>query len=145
MRYGFISDAAYAAAILVLNNTGVPAQKRLQVILTRFTLLSEKWSLRKAIRIVSYLSKMEISGKFNGTGIAQSVYRTSYGLENRGVGVRIPIGARLLSSPHRRDRFWGPPRVPIRLILWAFTPGCEADHSPANSTEITRLHSVVLN
>jgi hypothetical protein len=38
-----------------------------------------------------------------GIGIA-----TSYGLENRGVRVRVPVGASIFSSPCRPVRFWGP-------------------------------------
>jgi hypothetical protein len=34
---------------------------------------------------------------------------TGYGLDNRGVGVRVPIGSRIFSSPRRSDRLWGPP------------------------------------
>jgi hypothetical protein len=29
---------------------------------------------------------------------------TSYGLEDEGVGVRVPVGPRILSSPNRSDR-----------------------------------------
>jgi hypothetical protein len=31
-----------------------------------------------------------------------------YGLEDRGVGVRVPVGARIICSPHHPDRFWEP-------------------------------------
>jgi hypothetical protein len=34
---------------------------------------------------------------------------TGYGLDDRGVGVRVPIGSRIFSSPRRPDRLWGPP------------------------------------
>jgi hypothetical protein len=33
---------------------------------------------------------------------------TCYGLDNRGVGVRVPVGSRIFSSPYRPDRLWGP-------------------------------------
>jgi hypothetical protein len=33
---------------------------------------------------------------------------TSYGLDDRGVGVRVPVGSRIFSSPRRPDRLWGP-------------------------------------
>jgi hypothetical protein len=33
---------------------------------------------------------------------------TSYGLDDRGVGVRVPVGARIFSSPQHPDRLWGP-------------------------------------
>jgi hypothetical protein len=34
---------------------------------------------------------------------------TGYGLDGRGVGVRVPVRARFFSSPVRPDRFWGQP------------------------------------
>jgi hypothetical protein len=42
----------------------------------------------------------------NAVGIA-----TSYGLDYRGVGVRVPVGSRIFSSPRRPDRLWGPPNL----------------------------------
>jgi hypothetical protein len=33
---------------------------------------------------------------------------TGYGLDNGGVGVRVPVGPRIFSSPRRPDGFWGP-------------------------------------
>jgi glutamine synthetase len=36
---------------------------------------------------------------------------TSYGLGDRGVGVRVPVGSRISSSPLRPDRLWGPPNL----------------------------------
>jgi hypothetical protein len=36
---------------------------------------------------------------------------TSYGLGIRGVGVRVPVGSRILSSQRRPDRLWGPPNL----------------------------------
>jgi hypothetical protein len=33
---------------------------------------------------------------------------TGYGLDCRGVGVRVPVGSRILSSPRRPDQVWGP-------------------------------------
>jgi hypothetical protein len=34
-----------------------------------------------------------------------------YGLDDRGVEVRAPIGSRIFISPCRRDRLWGPPNL----------------------------------
>jgi hypothetical protein len=31
----------------------------------------------------------------------------SYGLDYRGVGVGVPVGSRIFSSPRSPDRFWG--------------------------------------
>jgi hypothetical protein len=33
---------------------------------------------------------------------------TGYGLDDRGVGVRVLVGSRIFSSPSRPDRLWGP-------------------------------------
>jgi hypothetical protein len=38
---------------------------------------------------------------------------TGYGLDDRGVGVRVPVGSRTFSSPRRPDRLWGPPSLSI--------------------------------
>jgi hypothetical protein len=34
---------------------------------------------------------------------------TGYGLDDRGVGVRVPVESRMFSSPRRPHRLWGPP------------------------------------
>jgi hypothetical protein len=36
---------------------------------------------------------------------------TGYGLDDGGVGVRVPVGSRIFSSPRRPDRLWGPPSL----------------------------------
>jgi hypothetical protein len=36
---------------------------------------------------------------------------TDYRLHDRGVGVRVPVGPRIFSSPRRPDRLWGPPSL----------------------------------
>jgi hypothetical protein len=36
---------------------------------------------------------------------------TGYGLDGEGVGVRVPVEARIFSSPLRPDRLWGPPSL----------------------------------
>jgi hypothetical protein len=36
---------------------------------------------------------------------------TGYGLDDRGVGVRIPVGSRIFGSPRRPDLLWGPPSL----------------------------------
>jgi hypothetical protein len=39
------------------------------------------------------------------------VIATSYRLDDRGVGVRVPVGSRIFSSPRHPVRLWGPPSV----------------------------------
>jgi hypothetical protein len=36
---------------------------------------------------------------------------TGYGLEDRGIAVRVPVGSRIFSSPRRPYRLWGPPNL----------------------------------
>jgi hypothetical protein len=36
---------------------------------------------------------------------------TSYWLDDTGVGVRVPVAARIFSSPRRPDRLWSPPNL----------------------------------
>jgi hypothetical protein len=36
---------------------------------------------------------------------------TSYGLDDRGDGVRVPVGSRIFSSPHRPDLFGSSPNL----------------------------------
>jgi hypothetical protein len=44
---------------------------------------------------------------------------TSYGLDDQGVGVRVPVGSRIFSPPNRLDRFWGPPIPGVgNLLSW---------------------------
>jgi hypothetical protein len=45
----------------------------------------------------------------NGSSVGSFVFyvvrsTTSYGLDDRGVGVRVPVGSRMFSSPDRPDR-----------------------------------------
>jgi hypothetical protein len=44
-----------------------------------------------------------IETRYNSVGIA-----TGYELDDRGVGVRVTVRAKLLFSPRRPDQFWGP-------------------------------------
>jgi hypothetical protein len=49
-------------------------------------------------------------------------------LDVRGVGVRIPVGLRIITSLYRADRLWAL-RLVCNGINW---PGREADHSPTS-------------
>jgi hypothetical protein len=66
---------------------------------------------------------------------------TCCGLDNRGVGVRVPVGSRIFSSPRRPD--W-PTQTPIQLVPGALSPGVnrqgrEADHSFPTSAEVKKM------
>jgi hypothetical protein len=36
---------------------------------------------------------------------------TAYGLDDRGVRVRLRVGSRMFTSPYRPGRLWGPPSL----------------------------------
>jgi hypothetical protein len=73
------------------------------------------------------------------------VVATSYGLDERGVGVRVPTGSRIFSTLRRPHRLWGPSTQPP--ILWVpgtVSPevkrqGREADHSSLASAEVKKM------
>jgi hypothetical protein len=55
---------------------------------------------------VPFSSIARLRSRDSADGIA-----TGYGLDDRGVGVRVPVGWRIFSSPSRPDRLWGPPNL----------------------------------
>jgi hypothetical protein len=57
--------------------------------------------------LVSFGGYVENQGiRVSEVGIA-----TSYGLDDRGIGVQVPVGSRIFSSPRRPKRLWGPPNL----------------------------------
>jgi hypothetical protein len=68
---------------------------------------------------------------------------TGYGLDDRGVGVRVPVASRILVSPYRPDRLSGPPTSYPMDTGGLFPPGVkrqrrEADHSLPTSSEVRK-------
>jgi hypothetical protein len=58
--------------------------------------------------------------------------------EPGGVGVRVPVGSRIISSPHRPDQLWGPPNL-LAVSLGVMRPEHEADHLPPASAEVKKM------
>jgi hypothetical protein len=69
---------------------------------------------------------------------------TSYGLDDRGVAVRVPVGSRIfLFSAFSRPAL-GPTELPIQWVPGALSPGvkrpgCEADHPTPTSAEVKKM------
>jgi hypothetical protein len=69
---------------------------------------------------------------------------TGYGLDDRGVGVRVPVGSRIFSYPLHPDRLWGPPNLlsngyPGNLFPGVKRPRREADHLLPTSAEVKKM------
>jgi hypothetical protein len=65
-----------------------------------------------------------------------------YGLDDRGVGIRVPVGSRVFSKSSRPAL--GPTKLPIQEVSGALSPGVkrqgrEADLSPPASAEIKKV------
>jgi hypothetical protein len=69
----------------------------------------------------------------NVVGIA-----TGYWLDDRGGGIRVPVGLRIFSSPRRPDRLWGPPSLLSHGYRGVKRPGREADHPPPTAAEVKK-------
>jgi hypothetical protein len=68
---------------------------------------------------------------------------TSYGLDDRAVGVRVPVVSRIFSSPRRPDRLLGPRNLLSNVYRGLFPrgrkrPGRETDHSPPASAKVKK-------
>jgi hypothetical protein len=69
---------------------------------------------------------------------------TGYGMDNRGVEVRFPVGSRIFSSPHRQRPALGLTQTPIRWVPGALSPGVkrqrrEAEHSAPAIAEVKKM------
>jgi hypothetical protein len=66
---------------------------------------------------------------------------TNYGLDDRGVGIRVPVGSRIFSTSSRPALGSAQPIqwVPGALSLGVKRPGREADHSSPASEEVKKM------
>jgi hypothetical protein len=68
---------------------------------------------------------------------------TGYGLIDHGIGFRVPVEARILTSLRRPDRLWGPPNFYPKGTGGSFPgvkwPGREADPTLPTSTEVKKM------
>jgi hypothetical protein len=66
---------------------------------------------------------------------------TGYGMDDRGVGVRVPVGIRIFSFPRRPDQLWGSPNqwIPGTLSPGLKLSGRGADHSPPTDAEVKKM------
>jgi hypothetical protein len=85
---------------------------------------------------IYYLSTHYTRSRDSSVGIA-----TRYAQDDRGVGVRVPVGSRILSTSF--NRLWGhPASYPMRTggsFPGVKRPRREADHSPAASAEVKKI------
>jgi hypothetical protein len=68
---------------------------------------------------------------------------TGYRLDDRGVGVRVPVGSRIFSSSTSSRLALGSTQPPIQWVTGAVSPGIkrpgsEADCSPPVSAEVKK-------
>jgi hypothetical protein len=81
---------------------------------------------------------------FRGSRDSEVSIATSYGLDDRGVGVRIPVGWRIFSSPNSSRPALRSTQPPIQWVPGALSPGVkrpgrEVDRSPPTSTEVKKM------
>jgi hypothetical protein len=67
---------------------------------------------------------------------------TGYGLDDGGVGVRVPVGTRIFSTSSRPALESTQP--PIEWVLGAISPGVkrrwrESNHSPSTTAEVKKM------
>jgi hypothetical protein len=67
---------------------------------------------------------------------------TGYGLDDRGVGVRVPLASRIFSTLSRPAL--GSTQPPVQWVPGALSPGVkrqerESDHSPPANAEVKKM------
>jgi hypothetical protein len=92
--------------------------------------LATGWSPVQGVLLTVYTIKKLKSGQGpkKGCRATDSVVSiaTGYGLDDWGVGVRVPVGSRIFSYPRRRDRLWGSTQPYIQWGTRGSFPGGKA-------------------
>jgi hypothetical protein len=90
---------------------------------------------------LAYVNKPKIPVTSEDVGSKDSIVdiATGYGLDDQGVGVQVPVGSRIFSSPCRPDRLWGPPSLLSNGYQGVNWQGHEADHSPPTNAEVKKM------
>jgi hypothetical protein len=88
---------------------------------------------------VNSASYCEVRSRGSVVGIA-----TEYGLDYRGIGVRVPVGSRIFLFATSSRPAMGSTQTPIQWVPGALSPGVkrprrEADHSPPTSAEVKKM------
>jgi hypothetical protein len=71
---------------------------------------------------------------------------TGYGLDQQGVGVRVPVAGRIFFFSATFTPALGPIQPPLQWLSGLKQPGSEVDHSPTTNTELkkTLIHRSTL-
>jgi hypothetical protein len=88
--------------------------------IVRNEILRVEYALYKAV-----IQFWKLTGRFKSEHSRDSAVgiAAGYGLDDRGVGVRVPVGSRIFSSPRRPDWRWDPPKLLSNGYRWFFPRG----------------------
>jgi hypothetical protein len=64
-----------------------------------------------------------------------------YGLDDRVIEVRVPVGSRIFTSPRRPDRLWGPP-TSYAMGTGVKRPRSGSDYTPPTIIEAEKTWSI---
>jgi hypothetical protein len=65
---------------------------------------------------------------------------TGYWLDDRGVGVRVPVGSKMFAPPYRLDWLLVPTNLYVGTSFPVVNrPGLEGDHLPATSADVKKM------
>jgi hypothetical protein len=118
---------------------------------------SNRWATARPKYLITLNYKRSLSTRSRDSVVGIAI---SYGLDDRGFGVRVPVGLKIFSSPESPDRLWGPPSLLSKGYLRLFPRGIAAGawSWPLTSNyclgqenvdlyihSLTRLHGLVLN